>query len=958
MKKLFTVGLSVVVGLCMSITALAESSGRQLEEVVVTAERQEASISDTSISISAFTSEQIAEFGLRDQADLQNLVPATVILPYDAAIRGVGRNFRSLGGDPGISTYINGVYSEDLYTATIQSFWDIDRVEILRGPQGTLYGRNAIGGAMNFIHKRPTQEFEASFKTVVGNHDMVDFYGAISGPLIEDTLAGRFTWTNRERDGYVKDLGGGPDLDSRGEENYAVQLNWTPRDDLEFNIRTNKITVHRVMGGGDGGGAIVFFGENADGSRNYTRLVNGYRRVDPAQTDPRATNYLDPSMEVFNFTNPSTGEVVPGQYRRAGVDVGNVTNGQSNAFNRIAEGFGETASPWECVFIDKDSIDGDDLCAFTNGHNLEDFEQTGMQFDVNWDISDTLSMKYIFGTSRYSYERITDDDSSRSTVRDNEFYVNHEMQHDSHEIQAFYDINDNISVTSGVFWYIAKIDQRGDFFDTTQDGNSLYAVDASNDPFHFGSVFPDAPTVGLFSARNCRDAIRLTGSCTQWNGAVLTEELPEGTSYVEVGPWSGDDGNGWSPRIKHGPETAETYLEYGTRSKRRAWAAYTQGVWDINDEFTLTLGLRYAEDDFRGQENLVIPTIIDAFTQATQGIFSSAALGIGDSTLDGWANFNILRGAIDAETLQPTGVVDPWVDGFASYVSVHRNMERVDEKTTLRINLDWTPNDRDLWYFSATSGYRSGGFNLVFFSATHTYDPEELIAYEIGYKGQFLNDTLQVFASTYLYDYENIHTFGSEVSPATGGTTTSVLEAPGAEIYGFEAEILWLATDSITVGGNVSFTPSEYTETLLIQDAADPRFPDDLIPNQDTNLDIKGNRVLQVPDYKGSAFVTWDKPMGDRGDFSLTFSASWISEVYFSQFETDLDRAPAYERYDLRGTWMSPNKNWIVTGFVHNLLDEVGIRQIEPHGSTDGYRRTGQVTEPQLYGLEVTWNLN
>ena len=156
----------------------------------------------------------------------------------------------------------------------------------------------------------------------------------------------------------------------------------------------------------------------------------------------------------------------------------------------------------------------------------------------------------------------------------------------------------------------------------------------------------------------------------------------------------------------------------------------------------------------------------------------------------------------------------------------------------------------------------------------------------------------------------------------------------------------------------MSYTPSEYTKSLLIQDAADFRFPDDLIPNQDTNLDIKGNQVLQVPEYKGSAFVTWDYPMGERGDFALTLSASWISEVYFSQFETDFDRAPAYERYDLRGTWMSPNKNWIVTGFVHNLADEIGIRQIEPHGTTDGYRRTGQVTEPRLYGLEVTWNLN
>ena len=137
--------------------AAESTGGRQIEEVVVTAERQESSVQDTSISITAFTEGMMEDFGIRNQSDLQNLIPATVILPYDAAIRGVGRNFRSLGGDPGISTYMNGVYSEDLYTATIGSFWDIKRIEILRGPQGTQYGRNAIGGAKNYNYNDPTQ---------------------------------------------------------------------------------------------------------------------------------------------------------------------------------------------------------------------------------------------------------------------------------------------------------------------------------------------------------------------------------------------------------------------------------------------------------------------------------------------------------------------------------------------------------------------------------------------------------------------------------------------------------------------------------------------------------------------------------------------------------------------------------------------------------------------------------
>ena len=235
---------AIGLALAMPVAVNAASSGRQLEEVVVTAERQEASVQDTSISITAFTSEMLEDFGIRDQTDLQNFIPATVILPYDAAVRGVGRNFRNLGGDPGISTYMNGVYSEDLYTATIGSFWDMERIEVLRGPQGTLYGRNAVGGAMNFTYNKASQEFDYKFKAMVGNFDAKETYGMINGSLIEDQLSGRFVFSNRERDGYVEDLGGRPDLDSRGEENYSISLTWTPIDNLEMMVRTNQANVY------------------------------------------------------------------------------------------------------------------------------------------------------------------------------------------------------------------------------------------------------------------------------------------------------------------------------------------------------------------------------------------------------------------------------------------------------------------------------------------------------------------------------------------------------------------------------------------------------------------------------------------------------------------------------------------------------------------------------------------
>ena len=210
-----------------------DGPGRAIEEVIVTAERREASVQDTSISITALTAENLEDFGIRNQEDLQNFIPATTIQPYDATVRGVGRNFRALGGDPGISTYMNGIYSEDLLTATAATFWDVERVEVLRGPQGTLYGRNAVGGAINILYNEPTQEFDYSLKSIVGNFGTDEWYGMMNIP-VNDQFSTRVNFSVRNRDGVVEELGSGADLDGLGTENAAIQFKWTPSDNVEI----------------------------------------------------------------------------------------------------------------------------------------------------------------------------------------------------------------------------------------------------------------------------------------------------------------------------------------------------------------------------------------------------------------------------------------------------------------------------------------------------------------------------------------------------------------------------------------------------------------------------------------------------------------------------------------------------------------------------------------------------
>ena len=181
---------TIVACLFTASTVLAQE--RRIEEVVVTAEKRQSTVSDTSISITAFGEDMLEDFGIQGADELVNFLPSTTRDAYDIRIRGVGRNFRALGGDPGVATYYNGIYSEDFGIAASENgLYDVERIEALRGPQGTLYGRNSIGGALNYITNKPTNEVEGEFRVLSGNLEAQEVYGILSGPIIEDKLSGR-----------------------------------------------------------------------------------------------------------------------------------------------------------------------------------------------------------------------------------------------------------------------------------------------------------------------------------------------------------------------------------------------------------------------------------------------------------------------------------------------------------------------------------------------------------------------------------------------------------------------------------------------------------------------------------------------------------------------------------------------------------------------------------------------
>ncbi len=189
-----------------------EKSGG-LEEVTVTAQRREQSGQDVGIALTALSGAQLTQLGIRSSTDLSAQVPA---LQFNNAlggnalaipsIRGVSQNDFTIHHEGPVASYVDDVYLSFAGAASFELF-DINRVEVLRGPQGTLFGRNATGGLIHYVSNRPTDHFEAYSDLTVGRFDQIAFQGAVSGPLTEK-VTGRLAATAEYYEPYMKNLYG------------------------------------------------------------------------------------------------------------------------------------------------------------------------------------------------------------------------------------------------------------------------------------------------------------------------------------------------------------------------------------------------------------------------------------------------------------------------------------------------------------------------------------------------------------------------------------------------------------------------------------------------------------------------------------------------------------------------------------------------------------------------------
>jgi iron complex outermembrane recepter protein len=221
--------------------ASAEEGG--IQEIVVTAQKRAENLEQVAVSVTAVTSKERDLIGIESFQDITNFTPGLAYNTYldRAFIRGIGRETNNLGSQPGVATYSDGAFNTSVVAASGDSMF-LDRVEVLRGPQGTLYGRNSIGGTINSISKRPTSDWEAEIRANVGNYGLHDFEGMVSGP-ISDTMRFRFAgYRNTQDNGYFRNLYNGNETGGYGNYFYwEAQLEWDISPNVEGWLKVGQL---------------------------------------------------------------------------------------------------------------------------------------------------------------------------------------------------------------------------------------------------------------------------------------------------------------------------------------------------------------------------------------------------------------------------------------------------------------------------------------------------------------------------------------------------------------------------------------------------------------------------------------------------------------------------------------------------------------------------------------------
>ena len=324
-----------VASLGLGTVAYAQDEAPQAEEaaedenvIVVTATKREQTLQEVPISVSVTTAETIERAQVRDLLDLQTLVPSLKVGQLQSSantnfiIRGFGNGANNAGIEPSVGVFIDGVY-RSRSAAQIGDLANIQRVEVLRGPQSTLFGKNASAGIISIVTKAPQFEFGGGLEVSYGNYDAMVVRGNVTGPIAE-TLAVSIEGNYNKRDGYINVVNRGVDSNDRNRYGVRGQILWEPSDTVKIRLIGDYDKIDEICCGvanvvnGPTGGAVNFLAGGVGLVPNQPFSYNVYQNFDSVNkiknygfsgqidwdlTDQLALTSISAYRAVRSFTN-------------------------------------------------------------------------------------------------------------------------------------------------------------------------------------------------------------------------------------------------------------------------------------------------------------------------------------------------------------------------------------------------------------------------------------------------------------------------------------------------------------------------------------------------------------------------------------------------------------------------------------------------------------------------------
>ncbi|SBV33382.1 Outer membrane cobalamin receptor protein [uncultured Sphingopyxis sp.] len=968
-----------------NVTPLA--AGGEIEdptEIVVTAQKREEKISDVPIAISAFTPKALDDRKVESGAELVRAVPNINFSKgnfssYDFTIRGIGTKAISASSDPAVAVSFNNtpLIRNRLFEA---EFFDLERVEVLRGPQGTLYGRNATGGVVNVIPAMPSDEFEGMAKGEVGNFATRRLSGMINVPLT-DTLAVRAAGAMTKRDGFDYNTFTQKRVNDRDLWSTRVSAQWEPTDDLKASFiwqhfeeddqrsRTGKQLCTR-----DDGPAML-----------GTTVVPDYLRAKLSQGCKPGSLYSD---AAFGAPNASSFAFV---YTAKLIGIGNLPDPVLGVVNvplidsdrdpyagiQQSRDLREIATSYDPVFRAKNDVF--QLNVEAGVGDLKLISQTAYSRDRYYSSQDYNRFVSVPIFNDSADPRLIDGLGRPNNIpgpTPGGVYTDPQLGPSDRMLAV------DVSQSRNTQW-TQELRLQSDFsgpFNFSVGANALN-FKSQDDYYVFSNLFSalaeyfynreDAPGEIGTGTRNCDP------------GNEFRECI-----YVDPNPIDQIDGQG------------HNYFRSKNVVQTRSWALFGEAYWNVSDDVKITAGARYTNDK---KTSTPIPS---------QLLLGAQNFGNESGPSSGG------RVSIGYPALPP---IDQQWDAF-----------------TGRLVVDWKPetsfSDDTLVYASFSHGYKGGGSNpprvdidpkvIQYQPLAETFKPEYVNAFEIGTKNSFAGGRMTLNATAFFYDYTDY-----QVSQIVD--RISLNENFDAQSWGLELEAAWRPSRNFRVDSNFGYlrtrigkgaqsidvmnrtqgnedwvvvrpqlgvpsnciAPRDKVEAILNSFFAGPGGLGDLMlsalcagsarygsfnPNVETNLrydqflgftydpltdapnggrgfyaDLEGNELPNSPRFTfniGAQYTFF------IDDWNLTFRGDYYRQAksYARVYNTEYDRLRAWDNANLAVTLERPESQFAMQLYVKNLFNDTPITNTFTNSDDTGLSANIFTLDPRIIGFSVT----